>query len=340
VLVSFLRPPRNHWSYLIIIALCALAFLDESGYGVEIFGWQPLYIAEHHVYIHDLHSLFDLGVELAGLQLADMRWNGALFTNFALFDLGLVIVAGVLAVIYRSGLQGAKEAKWQERIVQVTVFALASCGLAAAGYLLALPGDPKNAILFGYSAFRLGSVLIVLVPSLAPLAIWLRDAKGLRAIFAKAVKMRMLPTFLGALAFGVLVYQVYATFVFLPDDQARLERITPLLLWALAICAVLWVALAVWAGKLRRPFTSALRDFIAFLEREPAFFYTGVALALIFIAQLIDQDIIPLNTLIVTPNFHVRLWGLWTEETFEMTGAVMFILAAFFFPKSPARKAK
>jgi hypothetical protein len=73
---------------------------------------------------------------------------------------------------------------------------------------------------------------------------------------------------------------------------------------------------------------------MSFLSREPSYFYAGAAVLLILVAQLIDQDIIPLNAMIRTPGFHVKLWGLWTEETFEMNGAFMFIAAACYFPKS------
>jgi hypothetical protein len=57
------------------------------------------------------------------------------------------------------------------------------------------------------------------------------------------------------------------------------------------------------------------------------------AVLLILLAQLIDQSFIPLNTMIHTPNFHVQLWGLWTEEIFEANGAFLFTFAAFYFPK-------
>jgi hypothetical protein len=57
------------------------------------------------------------------------------------------------------------------------------------------------------------------------------------------------------------------------------------------------------------------------------------AVFLILIAQLIDKGAIPLNSLIQTPDFYVNLWGLWTEETFEMNASFLFLVAAFYFPK-------
>jgi hypothetical protein len=130
-----------------------------------------------------------------------------------------------------------------------------------------------------------------------------------------------------------LAFQLYAPFVYLPDQQILVQRIAPLALWLCAAGALLLLTALLWAGRLRQPLGRAAAGWLANVRSEPAFFYAGFAVLLIAIAQLIDLEYIPLNSWIQTPDFHVRLWGLWTEETFEMVAAFEFIAAAFVFPK-------
>lgn len=333
-LVACVQLPKDtrRWPFWTIALLCLLALLDESGYGVEIFDWKPLYLPQYHVYIRDLHSLADFAVELAREMLDELRWSGAHFASFVLFDVGQLLGAGLFAWVCRRGMTQAKEARWQGRIRAVTITAVAVVGLAAAAALLALPADPKNAILLGYSAIRLGSVFLVLAVSLVPVILNRRSDTKLLDL-ALAGKAGWVTPALWLIAVAGFGYQLYAPFVFLPDQQVQLARITPLVLWLFAEATTIAMARLLWRGKLRRPLSQVWNDVGLALKNEPSFFYVGIALILIFIAQLIDQDLIPLNQWIVTPGFHVDLWGLWTEETFEMTGAFMFLMAAWLFPR-------
>jgi len=129
-------------------------------------------------------------------------------------------------------------------------------------------------------------------------------------------------------------YQFYVPFIFLPDQVALFERITPLIFWLLAELFLFLLAIMAFNGHYRKPYADIWLRFIKFNEREPAFFYAAFAIFLIFVAQLIDANVIPLNDWIKTPNFHVQLWGLWTEEIFEMTSGYEFLAAFFFFPNT------
>jgi len=339
LVVACLRLPqrRGNWRYWFVLLLCTLALLDETGYGVEIFGWPPLYLPQYHLEIHDLHNLINLAAQLASQRLDALRWNGAQFFLFLVLDAALLLLASFFLVSVRFRMARAKESAWQARILVFTSAFAAALGAIATIYLFTLPADPKNAFIFGHSLARLVSAAFILVPSLLPLALLTFK----RAQFQKSgVQWRKksrfaaeLPSILFVSMLLALIYQLYVPFVFLPDQIARFERVTPLVLWLLAELIILWLAAMLWAGHLRKTFIELWRGFVAALAHEPVFFYAAFAVLLIAIAQLIDTGIIPLNDWIKTPNFHVQLWGLWTEETFEMTAAYEFLAASFFFPK-------
>lgn len=337
LLAACLRLPkrRGNWRYWFVLLFCTLALLDETGYGVEIFGWQPLYLAQYHLEVHDLHSLIGLAAQLIRQWLEASQWNGAQFLHFLELDAVLVVVGAVYVIPVRAN-KTAKETQIQSRVVRYSGVLAALAGVAATIYLFSLPADPKNTFLFGHSFVRLASAAFILAISLLPLSqIVFRRAQFQKSVAHWQKKSRFalqLPSILFVLMLLALAYQLYVPFVFLPDEIARFERITPLVQWLLAELLILWLAAMLWAGYFRKPFKEIGRDLVAGVGREPAFLYAAVAVILIAVAQLIDTNVIPLNDWIKTPNFHVQLWGLWTEETFEMTAAYEFLATSFFFP--------
>ncbi len=331
-----LRKQPHAWAYWGIFVLCTLAGLDEIGYGTEIFGWPSLYLPKYHIEIHDLHNLINLGIQLAQMRLDALHWNGAQFIGFLLLDAALLLFGCLFLRLLRFPAAPAKETLWQDRIVRLLIGFVAVLGAATVIYLFTLPADPKNAFLFGHSLARLASAAFIFVLSILPLACFGFKRAGFQKSIAQRLKKLFfsleLPSFLFVLIFLAVTYQFYVPFIFLPDQIALFERITPLIQWALAELFIIWLAALVWAGHYRKPFIDLWHRFIAFNTREPAFFYAAFAVMLIFIAQLIDVDVIPLNDWIKTPNFHVQLWGLWTEEVFEMTSGFIFLVSSFFFP--------
>lgn len=320
-----------------ILLVCVLALLDETGYGSEVMDIPPIYYSQTlHTQIRDLHNLIGIAIELGSQALVGAQWNGPLFGVFLAVD-GLLLAAGLFfGWLLRFRVPRTEEGL-RRRILWLTAGFWFASGLAAAIYLLSLTQDPTNAFFLGYSAIRLASVLGIFAISTA-LGILLfsqRKSPRLRNISGWLTKhSRIVLIFCEFLILVCLAYQLYAPFVFLPDQQTRLERITPLGLWLQAIAWFALLGAHAWRGGLREPVSRLFSRFADFLRREPAYLYMGCAVGLIVIAQLIDQGLIPLNTMIRTPGFHVSLWGLWTEETFEMNGAFMFIAAAFYFPKT------
>jgi hypothetical protein len=336
---------QHGWAYWLIFGLCLLAFLDESGYGVEILGTKPWHIARYNVDIHDIHSLLGLGWELLLDWLQKMRWDERIFAEMLGFDLALLLGGLGFTTLVRHNLAGKKEAAWQLRIQELGLTAWVVICLAAVSALLHLPSDPKNAVFLGLSAARLLSIAALLIAGGLPLllaigrpAAWQRGAR-LFAAWMKKTPGRVYALGVAAVLLG-LGFQLYAPFVFLPDQQVLIERIAPLALWLCAAGTLVLLAARQWAGQLRQPLGRRLLELLAGLGREPAFFYAAFAVLLIAIAQLIDLEYIPLNSWIQTPGFHVRLWGLWTEETFEMVAAFEFLAAAFVFPKPVKSKKK
>lgn len=331
LVLAFALTPRGRkrWVYGLIIAFCTLAFLDEIGYGVELFGWKSLYIEQFHIEIHDLHNLIGLLAEVIGDQLAVWKWNYRLFLGYLLFDVGLLLAGFGVAWLLRYRMHGESEKPWRMATLALAYRGAIIIGLIAAGFLLSLPADQSSAFVFGYSGLRIGVAVFILACSILPFLVRKRLGSSIDWVPRSKLANLVLP----GLFLLALLYQGYTTFVYLPDEIVRFQRITPIVLWAQTEVALFWLALRMWQGEFRTSITDQAKRTMGWLVQEPAFFYCGFAVLLILIAQLIDQSIIPLNEMIVTPNFHIKLWGLWVEEIFETTAAFFFVVAAFFFPR-------
>jgi hypothetical protein len=332
---------RNFWRYLPVLLLCTLAFLDEIGYGTEV-DWvnvQPLTIERYNVQISDLHNLIGLGGELLQIELQARRWNGPLFEQFGLLAAGLGLFG--LAFVAASRLDGTDDQSIQvHKLTKLAAGFWLAAGLAASAWLLALPGDPKNAILFGYSLERLAMTALILVGSAVPLA-WLGLEKSrlkLPSLSERLTVDRMSKILrLGALLVlaGIILYAFWAPFVRPPDQRAILERINPLLGWLAAEAWLLILLLAALKGKFNPPLRAALQPVGRFFRVHPAYIYTLIAIGLILGAQIFfDKATVPLDDWLVIPGFWLNgNWELWTEETWEMTAGFLFLVASLTFPR-------
>ncbi len=335
VVLAMIRDGKRQWFLLPIVFVCLLALLDEIGYGSEVNLIKPFYSQSLHTEIRDLHNLITIAIELGSQALEKAHWNTSLFTNFLFAD-GILLIGGLFYGWLLRFHTPKSEEKIRKRILWLTAMFWLASGFATAGYLLSLPQDPKNAFLFGHSITRLLSLVVAFLLSIAPMAILIFQRNSLRFLnslsnwFSKHLQAISLS---GIVLLLAIFYEFYVPFIFLPDQQAVLERVTPLVLWLLAITWFALLGVQAWRGGLRQPITDFFIRFGNFLRREPAYFYMTSAVLLILVAQLIDKDLIPLNTWIQTPNFHIQLWGLWTEETFEMSASFLFLVAAFYFPK-------
>lgn len=325
-------PGPRRWRYWLIVALCLIVLLDESGYGVEIFGWRPLYIQEYHVYVRDLHGLAAVLGSALGLWLETMHWSAPLFMKLLFFDLALIILSWLLTQSFRWGLSNGAETKWRDRILSASRVASGLAGLIAAGILLGLPGDPKNAFLLGYSVARLGSVAFILLVSFFPF--WLHALPKGSERAGDFLSFRWLTRVLGLLVLILLIFETYATFLFLPDQITQVSRLIPIALWVLAEIMIILTAQAVWRGQWRESPSIYWDRFLSYIRNESSFVYVGFAILLIAIAQLIDRGVLPESLWLPTTD---RVWGLWTEETFEMTAAFMFLIAAGLFPRGQGK---
>lgn len=330
------------WVYWLIVAMCLLIFLDEIAYGVELLDFQPIYIERYNFYIRDLHSSIGFLRGVLDEWLPDAGWNPALFAT--LMRISGVVAHGLLAMwaLARHGLQAANEPAWQARILRLTLWASLLTSLATLSFLLWLPGDPKNALVLGLSPTRLAMVAGLAAAAALPAWLLWRPQRwpALQARISAWLGRRALRVaaslLLAAVALAALWYQVNASFTFLPDDLVRLERVMPAVFWAMAQAAWLWLAVQIWSGRLRNPLITMLRDVLQAFRQHPTFIYVAAALLVIFIAQLIDQNYLPLDDMLYTPNYRIQHWAGWTEETLEMIGAFLFAIAAFVMPGKPA----
>lgn len=331
------------WLYWLVFALCVFIFLDEIAYGVELLGFQPIYIARYNFYMRDLHSSISFVRGVLEEWLPQAGWNPALFITFLRID--LVLLLGGLAQWYlaRQGLHGASEANWRARIMTLLAVASAATSLLAVGFLLWLPADPKNALLLGLSPARLAAVAAALL--YPGLLLWLsfkRPDIWQRLFVRLEATLARHPTAITAgLALAVLagfIFQVQASFTFLPDELVRLTRIAATVVWLMAQALWLWLAVQLWRGRLRTPVITLVRQGWQTIKNHPTLIYVGVALVIVFIAQLIDQNYLPLDELLYTPNYHIHYWATWTEESFEMIGAFLFALGALVMPARSARR--
>jgi hypothetical protein len=326
------------WAYWLLLALCVLIFLDEIAYGVELLGFQPIYIERYHFYIRDLHSSIGFVQGVVGEWLQKGGWNAGLFAGLLQLNAALGAALLLLWWLMRRGLPASDEAAWRLRMLRVAAGASLLASLAALLYLLQLPADPKHGVWLGFSVARLGGLL--LLAAAAGLAGWaLRALRPGQA--APAWLARRLPGglqwLLAAIVLAALYFQFRAGFLSMYDELTRLARQLPLVLWAQAQALLAWLALLLWNGRLRRSLGASLRSLLQALRQNPAFIYVLVALGLILIAQLIDQNYLPLNNYISTPNYYIHDWAIWTEETFEMIGAFLFALAALVMPRTPSQ---
>ena len=120
-------------------------------------------------------------------------------------------------------------------------FALAALD-AAAGllYLLSIPSDPKNSLLMGFSAARLVLALTLLAAGAAAIVFALRARQPGGRLQALQRRLCTLPAFcIAFLVFLLLLAGFAASWLLtLPQGAAAIiERLRPLLLWALLVSA-------------------------------------------------------------------------------------------------------
>jgi hypothetical protein len=335
VVLMMISDGKRQWFLLPIVFICLIALLDEIGYGSEVNLVKPFYSQSLHTEIRDLHNLITIAMDLSGQALEKAHWDTNLFTDFLLID-GILLMGGLIyGWLLRFHLPKSKK-RIHNRILWLTAISWLTSACVTAGYMLSLPQDPKNAFLFGHSITRLLSLVVTFMLSITPIAILMikRNSPGfIKSLSNWFSKHLRTISFSGIILTLAIFYEFYVPFIFLSDQKVLLERVTPLVLWTLAISWFTLLCVQAWRGGLRKPISDFFIRFLNFLRREPAYFYMISAVFLILIAQLIDKGAIPLNSLIQTPDFYVNLWGLWTEETFEMNASFLFLVAAFYFPK-------
>lgn len=342
-LIAYIRleDRQNARIPLFVLILCGLAFLDEISYGVEPGFVNPIYVEKYNVYIYDLHNLIGLSIELIQIFLEENNWNTALFSKFMQIDLLAILLSAAYIIVLRSR---QKENRLKEQILfQLTIFLLIT-GLFSILSLALLPADPKNAWLFGYSRSRVAIMAGILLLSSFPIVLIgyfkrVSNAKQLsgsriqEVLNSQSSLQRLRALALAAIVAG-LIYEFWTPFITYPDQKVIVDRITPIVTWALFSSVLLLSAIQAWKGKVTRSMKSYVDPIREFFEDNPALIYATTAVLIIIVAQVNDKGWVLLGNYFTVPSIRITDLGWWTEEVFEFTAAIEFYAASLFYKKA------
>ncbi|MEX2143086.1 MAG: hypothetical protein WD740_00705 [Anaerolineales bacterium] len=333
-----LRGSRLFWRYLLIPLFGLFVFLEEISYGMELGLYDPFSVGISEVPFQDFHNFIPGLWRWTTGQLGFGPWNSAQVTQFMVINAIIVGLGVAWLLLVRSRSGGISERAWKKRILPFTLLSSALISAASIIWLASLPADPKNAILLGFSAFRLAQLAGLFIALGVVLYLWSSSARN-KGFLDGAIKYLQSPRrmlianmCLTLLLVAGLMYELFAGYTS-PEETVVIERITPVAAWLLAQSVLLILALAVWRGRLRRSlagYASALR---CVLSQHPALIYVGFAALVIVIAQGFDRDVYLLpDTSRAMSGILARNWQVWTEETLEMIGSLQILAASFFFP--------
>jgi hypothetical protein len=324
-----IQPRKRIWVYIPILLLCIMGVLEETSYGVESGGVQPIYNETYNVQIYDIHNLIPILEQIFTKDLERSNWNFALSNQFLRAD--AVILLGA-ALFVAAAQWKAKQSNTANRSFALFNWFSLAFSLLAAAWLLSLPADSKNALLFGYSPVRIGMLLVILlgaVPfALANVpALKQRMVKWISTVHArKSNRVVVILLSIGVVLAGI-AFQIWAPLAG-AAELAIASRLAPLALWVMAVAVLHLILVHTWAGSLQT-FNSNVR---LFFVHNPAYIYFFFCLATVVFAQAMDQDRISLKQYIHSANPWGEDWNYWLEELFEMTGAFQLAAATFFFP--------
>jgi hypothetical protein len=327
-LVQLFRLPqrRRIWIYLPILLLCILGFLEETSYGVESGGAQAIYSETYNVEIYDVHNLIPILEQILTKDMQRADWNFALSNQYLVAD-GVALLAALFLLI---GVTHRSNQPQGQQTLQALAIAFVALGLAAAAWLLSLPGDSKNAVLLGYSAQRLLMLLALLLAAAAPL--WAAFRPKAAAAIDKVLAVRrnrwLLTLFFAVLLIAGLAYQVLSPLRAADASLALIQRLNPLIHFGFAAALLLLFAIHAWHGGLQR----LLGRMWSFIIENPAYVFVAFCILTIIFTQAMDQDRISLREYIGFANPWGEDWNYWLEELWEMTAALQLLAAALVFP--------
>ncbi|MEX1246840.1 MAG: hypothetical protein WEA61_00020 [Anaerolineales bacterium] len=337
-----LRGKRGFWGYLLIFLLCLFGFLEEISYGMELGLYEPFTIGTQDLLFQDFHNFIHIFWRWIVQQLGLGLWNSELFQQFLVIDVAILVLGVAFVTLLRNSSARINESQWKKRVVHHALVASAAVSFLSFVGLMVLPADPKNAVFLGFSPLRvtqLGVLGLILLAELTALIYW---RSGLRRnSFVKSVgtllQSRRRSFFLSLLLYFLLaagiVFEILLSFNSVAETVVLIERITPILGWVIAHCALLLLALACWHGHLRQTMAEYGQRGLAFLSAHPSLIYVVFAALLILLAQALDRDYFFLpNTSDSNTGILARDWHVWTEELFEMIAALQLVAASFFFP--------
>ncbi len=331
---------RKIWVFVPILLLCIFGFLEEISYGVEP-GWvKPITLDTYHVQLYDIHNFIPAIEQIFTHDLQKMDWDFAMSAQLIRADEFILVGLFLFVIAVQWGWQKQKPPAAFQRTFNLLAVFSALASLLAAWWLLSLPADSKNALLFGYSLTRIAILagLIILGGALPLLALLGRRGRSATpaakiAEWAAIKRVRLgAGLLLTVILLATLLYQIRAPLIAGTGRVAIVEHLNPLVVWVTAMAALLLLSLPAWRGGLQAFLARRSSGIKAFFANNPAYVYAVFCVLFIGTAQVMDQGNISMGNYIHFPNPWGADWEYWVEETLEMVGAFELLIAVFFFP--------
>lgn len=300
-----------------------------------------LYWEAHDLKVRDVHNLLPTVFRALRSSLGMRQWSSEFFAKeYQLFLLGLPVVCLASVWLLRHFIKTHPRHDKKHAINQVFLALSALLPPIFLAKLFAVPVDPKNILFIGLSTYRLlvGLWFIVIQILFLYSLYTLSHKNALQPITRKfgdwivRHSNHILAASWIAVILGIL-YQATASLGLFAAQLPLFQRINPVAIWTSYQAMLCILALSAWHGYFPHPesaWPNPLRSLAAFLQKNPAFVYTMVAVSIVLFAQMIDRGWITFNYLIHTPHFWVPNWEMIIEETLEMLGGFLLATAAFF----------
>ncbi|MEX2161903.1 MAG: hypothetical protein WD751_08320 [Anaerolineales bacterium] len=308
-------------------------------------GWyEPFYVGSPDLLFQDFHNFIHIFLRWAERQLGLGEWNGNLLGQFLLIMGFVVLLAAAWIFGIRSVIRKQPKKTQQQKLFSLSLAFSAVISFICAGWLLLIPVDPKNAVLFGLSSLRLAQVLFLSLTGLLALIALSRlnhlpsgtIARSVTTLFAKP-RLASLVRWVAILAlFASLVTAIAASFNSAPESVVFIERLMPVLAWGAAQSLLL--LLTSNHHFFMRDWPHVGRSFAEYVNARPYLVYVALAVVLLLVAQALDRDYFYLpNTRGTSSGVLARDWHVWTEENSEFAAALLLAVASLFIYLKPPK---
>jgi len=321
--------------YLLIPLFSLFGLLEEIGYGWELDLVDPLVIPGIERQITDIHNI--LLVALWAIQdfLESISWNGELFQQSINMDIHLLLIALAAFIVHKSAQANSKSFSFGA-FVLIQIIALLAVSVAS----IFVPISQQFGGNFQYRSIAVLQVSAFVI-SLALMYFFLLGQYGAQNQSAsimenkiqqsqkkRAIILVKILAFMTILQFLSAVGAVFSNLHMAERFLPVLSLITGNIL--LHLVGINIMGLSEYPVK---PITRFLNRVLDFLSEYPSYIFITIAGMEIFIAQLIDTELVSVRDYLSLSEQWLDGLNSWIEETFEAIAGIQLVLAAFFIPE-------